>query len=196
MYSTNGQYHAIPTDPECHQRKHSLFQSLERTLLLRIFAFFFLIIIVVIFIVCRVASPLLGPAFLFDAIPKPLYIDTPIDRPLVIRLAIICRVDAFERRETIRAAVLDGVPQGDVRLEYKFFVGRVKGLDGYGETAMEGTRTMRRITRENEVHGDIVVLHDIEDVPERISEKRFAALRWVRMRLIPSHFDVRCESLF
>lgn len=214
MYSTNRQYHPIPTDTECppspctehqqdtydptpyydHVRPKCPFLrsfALERTLLYRIIAFTFIILACITYIICRVAAPLIGPDFMFNITPKPRYLDavTSVDRsPLVVRLAIICRVDGFERRQAIRDSVLDGVPGADVTLEYRFFVGRVR--DAIEDTE-EGRRIVRRIERENEVHGDVVVLSDVEDVPERISEKRFAALRWVSL---PNIIQASLES--
>ncbi|KAH9479931.1 Beta-1,3-galactosyltransferase sqv-2 [Psilocybe cubensis] len=136
-------------------------------------------------------DPFIGPDFVFENTLKPSYIGVDANTvngtsPLVIKLAIISRVDAFERRQAIRESVLDGVPQEDVTLEYKFFVGRVPlPLKNHSVSVSrqkahdeETRRIMRRIDRENEVYGDVLVVEDVEDIPERVAEKRFAALKW------------------
>lgn len=74
----------------------------------------------------------------------------------------------------MREAVLAGVKADDVRIDYRFFVGRAK--DG-----VEGLNTKLRLVKENHLYNDVVVLDQFRDVPERLSEKRFEAIKWVRI---------------
>ena len=119
--------------------------------------------------------------FAFEDVPRPVYLDTPLEKPLVIRLGIISRVDGFGKRQALREAMLVGVPSDYVQLDYKFFVGTVPNTT-------EGAAIAEKITEENRVYGDMMVLNDIADVPLRISEKRFAAIRWVRHMFMFFHF--------
>ena len=105
----------------------------------------------------------------FDS-DRPTYLDAPLESPVVIRLAIICRVDEFEMRQTYREAMLDGVSKKHVHLECKFFV---------GSPVPANPALLAAIAKENEAHDDVMVLENVRDIPERISEKRFAALKWV-----------------
>ncbi|KAF4618237.1 hypothetical protein D9613_011614 [Agrocybe pediades] len=116
------------------------------------------------------------------SVPRPGYLDLPMpsSEPLVIRLGIMCRVDGWEKRSALREAMLSGVPDAYVKLEYKFFVGTASNtttgkLRSKGESAAV---VMQKVREESEKFGDMVVLEDVEDIPERISEKRFQALRW------------------
>ncbi|KDR67486.1 hypothetical protein GALMADRAFT_258063 [Galerina marginata CBS 339.88] len=109
--------------------------------------------------------------FSFALQPKPSHLDTPLEQPVVVRLAIISRVDGFERRQALRDAMLVGVPARDIQLDYKFFVGKIH------ENNPEGSMK-EKLEEENSAHNDVIILNDLPDVPERISEKRFAALKW------------------
>lgn len=180
MYTRNNIYVPLPTDPEStvftpHRYGPSSLPYRFKYLLRNSNAFRFGLISFVMMatVLMTIYEILWGGAMIFHPYSKPAYLNLPVDRPLVLRLAIIARVDGFERREAIREAVLDGVPASDVSLEYKFFVGRARG------NSLEAERTMRKLEHENSVHGDIVIMRDIEDVPERISEKRYNALKWV-----------------
>lgn len=116
--------------------------------------------------------------FSFALQPKPPHLDTPLEKPLVIRMAIISRVDGFERRQALRDAMLVGVPAQDIQLDYRFFVGKAH------ENNPDGPSMKEKLKEENQKHNDVVVLDDLPDVPERISEKRFAALKWVRAAFV------------
>ncbi|KAF9555442.1 hypothetical protein CPC08DRAFT_765951 [Agrocybe pediades] len=107
--------------------------------------------------------------------PKPAYLDAPVSVPLVIRLAIISRPDGFEKRQALRESMLKGVPSTHVQLDYKFFVARA-----------DSWTTKLKIAKEKIYYGDIEVLGSIRDVPGRISEKRFAALKWTANSV---HYD-------
>ncbi|PPQ90239.1 hypothetical protein CVT25_012999 [Psilocybe cyanescens] len=72
------------------------------------------------------------------------------------------RVDEFERRKALRETMLSGVPDRDVQLDYKFFVGRAEGL-----------WTRFRLSLQVSKHGDMFVLEDLKDVQTRLSEKRY-----------------------
>jgi len=105
---------------------------------------------------------------------KPAYLASPPpSSPVVIRLAIMSRVDEFERRHALREAMLRGIPEAYVKLTYKFFVGRDPG----GVLSLPMTR---KLQKEVEEFGDMKILDNVPDIPERISEKRFWAVKWVR----------------
>ncbi|TFK32889.1 hypothetical protein BDQ12DRAFT_728236 [Crucibulum laeve] len=109
--------------------------------------------------------------FAFDQ-PKPAWYElNPERQPLVLRLAIITRVDAFERREALRAEVLAGILPSDVVVDYRFFV----GSPGDGAKALH-TRIL--LNQENTAYGDVEILNEIPDIFETVAEKRFAALKW------------------
>ncbi|KAH9479928.1 hypothetical protein JR316_0008524 [Psilocybe cubensis] len=110
-------------------------------------------------------------SFGFSTSERPAYLDKPLTRPLVLRLAIITRVDAFERRQTIRESVLAGVKPNEVQIDYRFFVGRAK--DG-----VEGLNTKLKLVKENKVYNDVVILDQFPDVAEKLSVKRFEAFKW------------------
>ncbi|KAF4616130.1 hypothetical protein D9613_011266 [Agrocybe pediades] len=111
-----------------------------------------------------------GPdAFAFED-KKPAYLNAPASEPLVIRLAIISRADEFEKRQALREAMLDGIPSAYVQLDYRFFVARATGLTSW--------ITRQRVAREKSRYNDMEVMDSIRDVAGRISEKRFAALKW------------------
>lgn len=115
--------------------------------------------------------------FTFKDHPRPAYLDKPLSTPLRIRLAIMSRVDEFQRRQVTRNAVLYGVPESDVQLEYKFFVGKRVGKDYVDK--MKGWVTGIGLWMERWMYGDIMILHELNDVPQRLSEKRYMALQWV-----------------
>ncbi|KAF9000325.1 galactosyltransferase-domain-containing protein [Cyathus striatus] len=111
------------------------------------------------------------PMFSFEDIPKPGWIDKPAKSPLVLRIAIISAPDESERRQVMREAVLRDIKESEMRFEYKFFIGVATGW-------LRGSALNLSVSRESQKHQDIVVLDEIEDIPERLSEKRFSALKW------------------
>lgn len=110
--------------------------------------------------------------FIFGQESRPQWLDTPPVEPVVLRIAVMTRVDGFERRQAVREAVFQGVRKEDVSLDYRFFVGAAPKTE-------EGESTHRLVDEENQKFNDIVVLDEIDDIPERLSEKRYAALKWV-----------------
>ncbi|KAH9478080.1 hypothetical protein JR316_0010317 [Psilocybe cubensis] len=108
--------------------------------------------------------------FAFDQNEKPLYLNTHPQTPLALRLTIMSRVEEFERRETLRQTMLNGVFSKDVHLDYKFVVGRAVGL-----------MARARIFFERLSHDDMLILEDLNDVANRLSEKRYAALQWANI---------------
>ncbi|KAF4618672.1 hypothetical protein D9613_009796 [Agrocybe pediades] len=101
---------------------------------------------------------------------KPAYLDAPVSKPLIIRLAIVSRANEFEKREALRQAMLRGIPSTHVQMDYRFFIARPTGYTSW--------ITKMKVRKEMDKYKDIEVLHSIRDIPERISEKRFAALKW------------------
>ncbi|KAF8903681.1 galactosyltransferase-domain-containing protein [Gymnopilus junonius] len=99
------------------------------------------------------------------------WLDTPPAEPTVLRIAVITRVDGFERRKAVREAMFKGVRKEDVTLDYRFFVGAAP-------KDTNGTIVHRLVEEENKKFNDIVMLDKIDDIPERLSEKRYAALKW------------------
>ncbi|KAF9554340.1 hypothetical protein CPC08DRAFT_766796 [Agrocybe pediades] len=114
-----------------------------------------------------------GPGDIDFTTLRPDYLNASVDRPIVIRLTIISRADEFERRQAFREAILDGVSENYVQLAYKFVVGRPVEPDSRTDHAV-----LQAIREENNKYDDLLVLEDIKDVPARLSEKRYAALKW------------------
>ncbi|TFK31665.1 hypothetical protein BDQ12DRAFT_693758 [Crucibulum laeve] len=141
-----------------------------------------------------------GPApieFIYNLEPRPSWLDTPLPaghEPLILRLAIITHIKESDRRKAIRDNVLSGLDitsaspsrsnssysrpfssnsSSEIQIEYRFFAGRAPpaGFFSWGKSPNE------RILEENRRFGDITVL-DVDDVPERVSEKRYGALIW------------------
>ncbi|KAF4618453.1 hypothetical protein D9613_010179 [Agrocybe pediades] len=114
---------------------------------------------------------------------RPQYLDTPLPRPVVIRLAIISRSDEFSRRQLLRETMLSGLPSDYVKVEHRFFTGEVPN----GITEDTGIRDL--LDREIRQHDDLQILDGIEETWKRVSEKRFAALKWQTASLPPSEYD-------
>ncbi|KAF4610835.1 hypothetical protein D9613_006489 [Agrocybe pediades] len=112
---------------------------------------------------------------------RPRYLDVSVDRPVVIRLTIMTRVDEFERRHALRQAMLDGVSKKHVHIAYKFVVGRPV----MGDNSSTNHTMLQAIGKENELYDDVLVVEEIKDVPKRLSEKRYAALKWSAS--VPEH---------
>ncbi|KAF9000318.1 galactosyltransferase-domain-containing protein [Cyathus striatus] len=110
-------------------------------------------------------------SFAFDKNPRPSWLDeNPVGGPLGLRIAVVSRADEFDKRQALRESVFLGVRDTDVKLDFRFFVGAPVGLTHWV--------TSVRLSQENRTYGDVVVLEDIDDIPERLSEKRYAALKW------------------
>ncbi|KAF8512596.1 hypothetical protein BU17DRAFT_53988 [Hysterangium stoloniferum] len=112
-------------------------------------------------------------AYGFSSTPRPAYLDITPPQPLILRVAIMSRRNEFERRQALRNYVISGLPETDVQFQYRFFV-------GMGKDAMEeaGSDMSERLQDEKSIHGDVIILKDIEDTPERLSEKRYSAVKW------------------
>ena len=65
------------------------------------------------------------------------------------------------------------MPTSDVKIDFQFFVGTPTGIANWW------AKTGAKVEREATVYGDVVLLKEIDDIKERLSEKRFAALKWV-----------------
>jgi len=126
------------------------------------------------FLLCYVALSHLGYYdFVFDG-PRPDYLNTTVPKPLIIRLALISRVDGYERRQILRDLMLTGIPSKYAKIEYKFFLGHLPG-------SASNTTLNSILAKENMLYDDLEILENIDDIPQRISEKRFAALKWVSL---------------
>ncbi|TEB14811.1 hypothetical protein FA13DRAFT_1878351 [Coprinellus micaceus] len=100
--------------------------------------------------------------FALDEEPRPSWLDdkTP-DAPMRLRVAVISRAKSQCSKEFVSP-----------RWSWTFdsSLGRQRGLFSWW--------TISHLESEIEEHGDIEYLRDIDDVKERLSEKRFAALGW------------------
>ena len=187
----NGQYISLPNDPENTQIQHehytkpSRFRRLTKTRWFRpaVIAFIVLVIIALFSRSGKKGEPESSvesdfkwenESFMFEGHKKPGYLDAPLEKPVVIRLSIISRVDEYDRRQTLRETMLAGVKPKEVNLDYRFFVGKAKDEDKWKEA-------LPRIQEENRVYNDVMVLDTTDDIGERLSEKRFAAIKWVRL---------------
>jgi len=110
--------------------------------------------------------------FRFHESLRPTYLDTPLQSPLAVRIAIITRRNEFERRQAFRQAMLQGIPSTDVQFEYRFFLGERPPPFSFTDWIRSW-----QIAYESFHYGDIT-LNDIADVPDRLSEKRYSALKW------------------
>ncbi|TEB20908.1 hypothetical protein FA13DRAFT_175354 [Coprinellus micaceus] len=181
MYPPQAQYSRLPTDPEntgasTPSRTASAIHRFRSSL--RAFA---IVRVVVILLVVALAWRFISksrrgpvkPAFAFDDEPRPTWLDTPPPgAPLRLRVAVISRANEFDRRSAIRDSIFRGVPPSDVKTDFKFFVGAPTGIVNWW------SKVQSKVEREMTVYGDVVLLKDIDDIKERLSEKRFAALKW------------------
>ena len=117
--------------------------------------------------------PLPDNTFSFDTKSRPSWLGKPpTSGPLVLRVAVVSRVDEFARRQALRDSVFQGIRESDVTLDFRFFVGTSTDAD-----------VNERLAQETGTHGDVVKL-EIADKKQRVSEKRFLALKWVRTRKV------------
>lgn len=179
MYPPQGQYIRLPTDLEndyepIPSRKARLANGLRRNLQpITVFRAVSLLIAVAL-AVFWVTMTFIYPPFVFNEDDRPSWLDVPPPRPLRLRVAVISHTSEFNLRMILRETVLWGVPKSDVDMVFRFFVGRLTGRNSVA--------VGQRLEQEMERYGDIVMLKDIDDIKERISEKRFAALKWVSCR--------------
>jgi hypothetical protein len=107
--------------------------------------------------------------FGFEKDSRPSWLGKPpAGGPLVLRVAVVSRVDEFDRRQAVRDSVFNGIRESDVTLDFRFFVGTSTHTD-----------VNKRLVQENGTYRDLVKL-EIADKKQRLSEKRFGALKWVR----------------
>jgi hypothetical protein len=99
--------------------------------------------------------------------------------PLSIRLAIISRPGEREHRDAMRRAVLADVPQEDVRLTYRFFVGVPAHPERFHELAEQPEGVENSLREETAAHGDIELL-DLGEGRLYMGTKRWMMLKWVR----------------
>ncbi|KAF8510873.1 hypothetical protein BU17DRAFT_55076 [Hysterangium stoloniferum] len=111
--------------------------------------------------------------FTFHESLRPTYLDIQLQSPLAVRVAVITRRNEFERRHALRQSMLQGIPSTDVQLEYRFFLGERSPPFSFHEWILSW-----RIAYESVMYGDITLLNDIVDIPARLSEKRYSALKW------------------
>lgn len=114
-----------------------------------------------------------GPIYSFDTELRPGWMDVPSstqNSPLLLRVAVLSHPKEVNRRQLIRDHIFKGVRSNEVNIEYRFIVGlhkqRHRGVPDY------------RLQKEHEQHGDLVILN-FKDSYDRLSEKRYAALKWV-----------------
>jgi len=196
MYPPNPSvYTRLPTDPEeappSHQKYlHKVFFS--RSLHLRTYLRLRWILVAAIFLLTVLAHVSRGylqklkfvlfpsTAYAFSSTSRPAYLDIIPPEPLMLRVAIMSRRDEFDKRQALRNYVVSGIPKTDVHFEYRFFVGVEKGNTSVVMGAVEGAWSgiSQMIEDEKRVHGDVIILKDVEDIPERLSEKRYSAVKW------------------
>jgi hypothetical protein len=113
--------------------------------------------------------------------PRPAWLDPPSGdfEPTKFRLAIITHPSEVSRRKVLRETVLSHLPRKEVVVDYRFFMGLTnKGGDVDG-VPMSAEQMNEMVKVENTKHGDIKLLDVIED-KDRLAEKRYQALQWVR----------------
>lgn len=183
MYPPNAQYTRLPTDPEDPngpapliktRLTHKLRPFLRPIYLIRLIVFLSLSFLGWTFVRRSLRGPS-KPAFTFDQDPRPSWLDTSLSEPLRLRVAVISRASEFKVRMAMRESVFRGVRESDVSMDARFFVGAPTGIFSWF--------TQRKLTREMETNDDIVFLKDIDDTKQRLSEKRFAAVKWVSSSL-------------
>lgn len=182
MYPPTAQYTSLPTsDPGLHHqpsRALNRLTTVRRKRLSRPLVFLLSIsslAILVYTLSTTFSSPIAStapswaPSDLFFNASRPSYLASPPPEPLRLRIAIISRVDEFERRRLLRETVLRGVGEEDVKMDFRFFVGKPAGW-----------KVRMRLWWEGWWAGnDVMILETLKDIPQRLSEKRFKALQWV-----------------
>jgi hypothetical protein len=103
--------------------------------------------------------------------------------PLSIRLAIISRPEEREHRDAMRRAVLADVPQEDVHLTYRFFVGVPAHPERFHELAEQPEGVENSLREEAAARGDIELL-DLGEGRLYMGTKRWMMLKWVRQMVL------------
>lgn len=102
----------------------------------------------------------------FDVESRPSWMDAPPPQvPLILRVAVMSHPKEVQRRQIIRDYIFKGVRPTEVEIDYRFMVGSPDG-------------SLDALQREHEEHKDLVIL-DFKDELDRLSQKRFLALKWV-----------------
>jgi hypothetical protein len=107
--------------------------------------------------------------------------------PLVFRMAIITRPGEQDKRMAMRRSILHGVPEHDVRLTYKFFVGLPSKSGEFYELAPREPGTEEAVREEAHRWGDMEIL-DLGEGPLYMGEKRWMMLQWAASS-DPSTYD-------
>lgn len=173
-------YTQLSTDPEAGLLE---FPSFKKSSLPRLALLSFVLRPKVILSICIISVILIlldirsktwrGPVYIFDKEAHPAWLDSPhAAEPLILRVAVISHPSEAERRQLIRDSVFKGVPSKEVQIDYRFFVG-IPERNGSSWEDMP-----HDIWQEEQRHKDMVIL-DFPDTYERISQKRYAALKWV-----------------
>ncbi|KAJ3530471.1 hypothetical protein NMY22_g8558 [Coprinellus aureogranulatus] len=179
MYPPHAQYTRLSTDPE---NGDDLEPSTRDRIVRRIRPYLrpnaagrLLMVILLVLLgwafVRRILRGPQKPLFAFDKDPRPSWLDIPPNEPLRMRVAIVSRPSEFDLRMAIRDTIFSGIREEDARVDLRFFVGAPTGF-------LSSWLTESKLKRELETHSDLVVLREIDDIKERLSEKRFAALKW------------------
>lgn len=121
--------------------------------------------------------------FILKNSSRPEWLDTPPPKPLVLRLAIITRVDGFDRRNALRQSLLRGIPESDVKVEYKFVVGHER----YPWVGKPYSWVDQWVRDEQTKFGDVLILN-MEENMKRMTEKRYRAMQWGGLAE-PSSYD-------
>jgi hypothetical protein len=95
--------------------------------------------------------------------------------PLVLRIAVISHPEETDRRDAIRANVFSDLPTNEVKIDYRFFVGRTNGqrLHKWSMTTLD-----EMVEDEQAKYGDMHVLK-FKESSSMLGVKRHAALQWV-----------------
>lgn len=178
-------YTQLPTDPEAGPLIYPSYKKSNSSRLAPLsFVLRLRVILRVILSICIISAIVVlldirsktwhGPVYIFDKEAHPAWLDSPqAAEPLILRVAVNSRPSEAERRQLIRDTVFKGVPSKEVQIDYRFFV----GIPERNGSSWEET-PLHDIWQEEQRHKDMVIL-DFPDTHERISQKRYAALKWV-----------------
>ncbi|GJJ06704.1 hypothetical protein Clacol_000899 [Clathrus columnatus] len=110
--------------------------------------------------------------FAFDKESRPLWMDSPPTQPpLSLRVAVLSHPKEVQRRQLIRDNLFKGVRRNEIHIDYRFLV----GLPVDGDNVVE--KKVEQLKEEEKEKGDLVIV-EIKEAFNRLSEKRFAALKW------------------
>ncbi|GJJ08033.1 hypothetical protein Clacol_002240 [Clathrus columnatus] len=110
--------------------------------------------------------------FTFDKEPRPSWMDSPPTQPpLSLRVAVLSHPKEVQRRQLIRDNIFKGVRRNEIQIDYRFLVGLPADGNYFSKKKVE------KLREEGKEHGDLVIV-EIKEAFDRVSEKRFAALKW------------------